>query len=492
MSNKIKINKNNQNNINKDNFTQIIFNSLNEIEQRTKNVNSKNMQIKENIRSIKLKDKKLDKLNEEVVSKKEELKLIKELLLLKEEKNMNINDIIDSYLGFLITSNNILDNKIDSLFQREINNNSKQKIINKLLGNRSNEDDYDYIYEIIKKPIDINKFRVKQKGKNNPNEIMDLDRYDMNMNDLANKDFNMNNIHPIKTNNIYSGLSHEKIPPYNFPLEEEQKINSINNNVLDEYETPNIKSNSIYNNNERNSNLYNKGNNNKNIPKYKNDKDYFDNIIDTDSYQKKKYNKDKLNSYPDKNYNNEKNKTFKEEYKVNDIDLNDKKKFAKTDINDFQNYNLKANNKLKRAREIFKRLLGRLKKSNELLFSKRFKNGNRNLSDFIYDVLSTHYFLRKILSILFECCLIYDPNNKIKNTETMHDSEFLGKLINSYEESDDIEEIANIQAFEKGLEEIKQITRETKQLKDKISSFASKINLNDVNWIKYIFLFNLF
>ena len=491
MSNKIQINKNNQNNINKDNFTEIIFNSLNEIEQRTKNVTTKNMQIKENIRSIKLKDKKLDKLNEEVASRKEELKLIKELLLLKEEKNMNINDIIDSYLGFLISYNNLLDNKIDSLFQREININPKQKIINKILNNGNNEDDYDYIYELINKPIDINKFRIKKEDNTNPDEIMNLDRNNISMNDLINDDFNMNNLHPIKNNNIYSGLSHEIIPRYNFPLKEEEKINRIINNKnkdnLDEYETPKIKGNSIYNNNNEritNSNLYNKGNNNdknKNNPKCRNDRSNFDEILITDTYQKQKYSKDKLNSYPDKNYNNEKNQTFKEEYKVNDIDLNDKKKFAKTDINDFQNYNLKANNKLKRAREIFKRLLGRLKKSNELLFSKRFKNGNKNLSDFIYDVLSTHYFLRKILSILFECCLIYDPNNKIKNTETMHDSEFLGKLINSYEESDDIEEIANIQAFQKGLEEIKQITRETKQLKDKISSFASKINLNDVN-----------
>lgn len=490
MSNIIKINKYNQNNINKDNFTDIIFNSLNEIEQRTKNVNNKNMQIKENIRSIKLKDKKLDKLNEEVVNKKEELKLIKELLLLKDEKNMDINDIIDSYLGFLISSNDILDNKIDSLFQREININSKQKIINKLLNNENtDDDDYDYIYEIINKPIDINKFKIKAKNNNNPNEIMNLDRYNMHMNDLANNDFNMNNIHPIKTNNKYSGLSNEKTPPYNFSSKEEQKNNIIRNNNnqnnFDEYETPNIKNNSIYNNNNEripNSNLYNKNNNNnKSNPRYRNERANFDPILDSDSYQKQKNSKDKLNSYPDKNYNNEKNKTFKEEYKVSDIDLNDKKKFAKTDINDFPNYNLKANNKLKRAREIFKRLLGRLKKSNELLFSKRFKNGNKNLSDFIYDVLSTNYFLRKILSILFECCLIYDPNNKIKNTETMHDSEFLGKLVNSYEESDDIDEIANIQAFERGLQEIKQITRETKQLKDKISSFASKINLNDVN-----------
>ena len=492
MSNKNKFNKNNQNNINKDNFTEIIFNSLNEIEQRTKNVNTKNMQIKENIRSIKLKDKKLDKLNEEVASKKEELKLIKELLLLKEEKNMNINDLIDSYLGFLISSNDVLDNKIDSLFQREININSKQKIIDKILGNKNNEDDYDYIYEIINKPIDINKFRIKSKNNNNPDELMNLDKYNMNidMNDLINNELNMNNIYPIKNNNIYSDLSHEKIPPYNFPSREEQKINRFRNikneDNYDGYETPNI------NNNNQ---LYSKSNNNKNNPIYRNDRSNFDEMLDTDMYQKQKYSKDKLNSYPDKNYNNEKNKTFKEEYKVNDIDLNDKKKFAKTDINDFQNYNLKANNKLKRAREIFKRLLGRLKKSNELLFSKRFKNGNRDLSDFIYDVLSTHYFLRKILTILFECCLIYDPNNKIKSTETMHDSEFLGKLVNSYEESDDIEEIANIHAFERGLEEIKQITKETRQLKDKISSFASKINLNDLNLIKYlyyIFIFSLF
>jgi hypothetical protein len=29
-------------------------------------------------------------------------------------------------------------------------------------------------------------------------------------------------------------------------------------------------------------------------------------------------------------------------------------------------------------------------------------------------------------------------------------------------------------------------------LKDKISSFASKINLNDVNWIKYLYLYLIY
>ena len=161
------------------------------------------------------------------------------------------------------------------------------------------------------------------------------------------------------------------------------------------------------------------------------------------------------------------------------MDINNRNNFPKTDINDYQNYNLKANNKLKRAREIFKRLLNKLKKKNELLFSQNYKI--KNLPNFIYNVLYTHYFLRKILSICFECALIYDPNNKIKNTETMHDSEFLGKLINSYEDSDEnvYDDINHIKIYEKDLEEIKKITKETRQLKDKISQFANEINITD-------------
>ncbi len=152
---------NNQENkiiINKHIFTNILFNSLSDIEQKSKDLLVKNIGIKDNIRSIKLKERKIDKINQNILNKKEELKLLKELFLLKEEKNMNIKDIMDSYIDFLISSNDILDNKLNVLFQKEININPKQKYINKILGKDKIENDYDYIYENINKPIDVTKF----------------------------------------------------------------------------------------------------------------------------------------------------------------------------------------------------------------------------------------------------------------------------------------------------------------------------------------------
>ena len=172
-----------------------------------------------------------------------------------------------------------------------------------------------------------------------------------------------------------------------------------------------------------------------------------------------------------------------DEYNRKDIDTNCRNmnkniiNFAQTDINDFNNYNLKPNKKLEKARIIFQRLLYKLKNTNKLYFTGK---DNNCLKNFFLNVLNSKYFLKKALSIIFECNEIYGPNNKRTITETIHDSEFLSKL-NNYEDSEDncendIEKTNNIEMFEKGLEEIKKVTKETKQLKDKISKFAYKIN----------------
>ena len=49
--------------------------------------------------------------------------------------------------------------------QKTVRVNSKQKYINKLLGEDKNENDFDYIYENINRPIDISKFLIKKKKK---------------------------------------------------------------------------------------------------------------------------------------------------------------------------------------------------------------------------------------------------------------------------------------------------------------------------------------
>ena len=490
--------KNSKNILNKDNFTVILFNSLTEIEQKTKSLSMKDIDINENIRSIKLKERKIDKINQTILNKKEELKLIKELFKLKEEKNMDIKDIMDSYMDFLICSNDNIDNKLNSLFQNEININSKQKLINKLLGEDKNENDYDYIYENINRPININKFLLNPKKKknksNNQNRITEnggdnLDGYiideinnkiknDKINNNMINNIYNDNNNknnYQSKKNKISSSSSYEKIS--NGIKLEEMPYNSLykNSNKKD-YNYDINKSNSkqlkIIDENKK----YNIFDSSKKYEKFitPNNKEN-NSILKKNDYKNKSlqiYNQDK---YLDK-----------DEYIINDTEItyrnmNKVKNFAKTDVNDFSNYNLQPNNKLKKARDIFKRLLNKLKKSNELFFTNN-NNNKDNLEDFIFNVLNTKYFLRKILAIIFECSGVYNPENENKRTitETIHDSEFLSRLNNNYEDTDDendFVDINNIRMFEKGLEEIKKISKETKQLQDKISHFAYKINV---------------
>ena len=476
----------------------VLNNSLEQFEQRTKIISIKDIEIKENIRSIKLKEKKLEKINQVIINKNEELKLLKELYLLKGEKNMNIKDIMDSYIDFLISSNDVLDNKLNSLFQKEININSKQKHINKILGEDKNENDYDYIYENINRPIDISKFLLKPKNKKNKNYNITENgggKYDRYLNSKINNknnyiinnknnniDSNYKNIYQSKKNKISSGSSYEKLsngikleemPYYNnskyknsIKKNNEITINPIQLNQIDE----NI--------------IFNISDSRQKYEKYISPKS----VKNNKSIHNQKINNENcviINNEYEKYFNNNKNKTYKDNsYNINDTDINFRnnkeiKGFAKTDTYDFNKYyNLEPNNKLKKAREIFKRLLNRLKMSNELYFTNN--NNSKSLRHFIFNVLKTKYFLRKILGIIFECADIYNPNNKRTITETIHDSEFLTKLNYNFDDSDDekeIENINNLKMFEKGLEEIKKITEETKQLQDKISQFALKINI---------------
>ena len=148
-------------------LSELILTTLNDVELRTKSMKIKEIKIKENIRSIKLKEKKYNKINEEITTRKQELKLLKELLFFKEQKKLNPYDMINSYLDFFISSNFLLDDKLNSLIKKEINLNKKQKIMNKLIGNKIN-DDYDYNIPIsinMSKNFDISKFYLKQKKK---------------------------------------------------------------------------------------------------------------------------------------------------------------------------------------------------------------------------------------------------------------------------------------------------------------------------------------
>ena len=434
----IKNNNNNvqymKNNNKKLNFSELINNTLEDLENKTKTLKIKDKNIKENIRSIQLKEKKNSKITEEIINRKEELKLLKELIHFKEKKSMTSEDLISSYLSFLISSNNLLDDKLDSLMQKEININMKQKYINKLSGKEIFDENYDLTLDNNNnKPLDINKFiLLPKKKKDNGGE--NLDNFFM-------KRINNNNLFSIKKNKISGDSSLDK------------NYNDVKSNDIS------IKSNKI------------------------------DKFINKDLTKYQKYNLNSVNiskiiSLNNSNNKNEKNynvhnNTFNNEKislnKNNIYNINNTYNISITDRSDSLNYNLKPNKKIKSARETLKKILLGMNKSNDIISS---KDGSE-LKYFIVRVLDSQFFLRKILYICYELAETYNIK-KQTSIETINDSEFINKLIEDYEdigEKNDLRELNNIKKYENGLEEIKQITNEIQKLENEITEFSRKVNV---------------
>ena len=421
------INAQNSKQINKnEKLTDLVLNSLESIEHKSKTLKIKEIKIKENIRSIKIKEKKYSKVTEQIATRKEELKLLKQLLYLKEQNNIdNPEEIISIYLDFIISSNNLLNEKLTSLMEKEININMKQKFINKLLNEEINDDNYDLsISESITKPVDINKFLLLPKKKEeNDNDTNNLDNFFMNR-------INNNNLFSIKKNsNLTNSNKKDKINNYyinQFINKDLTKYQQYNNNTINF-------SKIITSNNSNNNSINNSGN----------------------------------------EYNNISTININSSSTIKDLNNNI---YTLTDKSEFIYYNLKPNKKLKSARNTFKKLLNKINKSNEILFS---TNKNNDLKDFFLNILNTQYFLRKILYICYQSAEIYNIN-KQNSIETIHEKDFISRLIEDYEdigEKYDLKEKNNLKLYEEGLEEIKKITLETKNLENLITNFAHSINI---------------
>ena len=433
--------KNNNNNVQymkniskKLNFSELINNTLEDLENKTKTLKIKDKNIKENIRSIQLKEKKNSKITEEIINRKEELKLLKELIHFKEKKSMTSEDLISSYLSFLISSNNLLDDKLDSLMQKEININMKQKYINKLSGKEIFDENYDLTLDNNNnKPLDINKFILLPKKKKD-NDGENLDNFFM-------KRINNNNLFSIKKNKISGDSSLDK----NYNDVKSNDI-SIKSNKIDKFINKDLTKYQKYNLNSVNISKIISLNNSNN----KNEKNY---NVHNNTFNNEKISLDKNNIY---NINNTYNISI-------------------TDRSDSLNYNLKPNKKIKSARETLKKILLGMNKSNDITSS---KDGSE-LKYFIVRVLDSQFFLRKILYICYELAEIYNIK-KQTSIETINDSEFINKLIEDYEdigEKNDLRELNNIKKYENGLEEIKQITNEIQKLENEICEFSRKVNV---------------
>ena len=124
-------------------LSELILTTLNDVELRTKSMKIKEIKIKENIRSIKLKEKKYNKINEEITTRKQELKLLKELLFFKEQKNIDLYTLL---CGYDLNEDGVLEKNelkfaLDKISQ--LNNNQFEALINLFnLGDKINIKDF--------------------------------------------------------------------------------------------------------------------------------------------------------------------------------------------------------------------------------------------------------------------------------------------------------------------------------------------------------------
>ena len=430
-----------------ENFDKIIK----DMELKTKVNFINNIKIKENLKAIKRNENKNNILDELIFDKKSELNILKQLIILKEQKKLDFEDIISKYLYQLLLINKSTNNKIDKLKRNNLIINKKQKIINKLLENL-NDEFYNY-----------------------------LDNENENIKNKKLKNYSLTNVFSNWVDQyLYKDPSSCKIKnnTYNLINEDDKKNNIELNNIkikkgeIDDY----IKDFQSYINknkiNSKNNNDKNQINNLNNIEK----KNYNDNTIHIN-----KNDINQINYNNNKNINiknNEKNNTKQNKlnFKVNKnlrksrdnlkylMSQNEKEKLNKQKIkyyNDFikllflkiRNYNI----------NIIKNYFNKLKNYNSKL--KLINIFNKILINKRYIIIS------KIKEIIQKSSLIY---NEIINEEIINEDAFLNNIYLNQMKINEKKKCC-LKDFKNNLNKMKSINKEMKEIKNKILKFAEKI-----------------
>ena len=430
-----------------ENFDKIIK----DMELKTKVNFINNIKIKENLKAIKRNENKNNILDELIFDKKSELNILKQLIILKEQKKLDFEDIISKYLYQLLLINKSTNNKIDKLKRNNLIINKKQKIINKLLESL-NDEFYNY-----------------------------LDNENENLKNKKLKNYSLTNVFSNGIDQyLYKEPSSCKIKnnTYNLINEDDKKKNIELNNIkikkgeIDDY----IKDFQIYINkndiNSKNNNDKNQINNLNNIE----EKNYNDNTININ-----KNDINQINYNNNKNINiknNEKNNTQQNKlnFKVNKnlrksrdnlkylMSQNEKEKLNKQKIkyyNDFikllflkiRNYNI----------NIIKNYFNKLKNYNSKL--KLINIFNKILINKRYIIIS------KIKEIIQKSSLIY---NEIINEEIINEDAFLNNIYLNQMKINEKKKYC-LKDFKNNVNKMKSINKEMKEIKNKILKFAEKI-----------------
>ena len=477
--------------------------TINDMELKIKDIYVNKIRIKENLNSIKRIENKNNFLDDMILDKKSELNILKNLLILKEQKKLNFEDIISKYLYQLILIDNKNNNKIDILKKKNLIINRKQKIINMLLDNLNNNlNNYlkndkkeNLENKLIPKNNDELLLNEKIKNKNFYNQNSDkkyfysngINKY-INKEPVSYKAYNKkNNIsNGDKDKNKYNVNKKNELEKMQLKKEEiKEYINDFQNYINKEKLKENNNNNNNNNNNQLKINNYLEENNNNKINN-KNDKE--DNKEDDNILVNIKQ---KINNNNNNIYNNINNN-------INNINYNKRNDKIQNSI-----INFKPNKNLQKSRENLKYFIlqndkekiNKRKKENyfsfiKLLISKiknytiqlkkisfnQIKNYNNilKLKNLLNKYLqyNTNIIISNIKEIFQKTCLIYNENI---NEEIVNDNEFLTNLEINNNNNDNIDKIYDIKELKSNLNKIKRMNKEIMDIENNIKIFTNKL-----------------
>jgi len=122
----------------KNNFNETIHDTLSHLDKRNKLLNIQNSKTKENLKLINQYEKKITNIKQNIITKKEEIKNIKELVNMKRKGKINILNLFKSYISILDDKNQCLNEKIDYIYKKELLVKYKEKIISNIYNSNNN------------------------------------------------------------------------------------------------------------------------------------------------------------------------------------------------------------------------------------------------------------------------------------------------------------------------------------------------------------------
>ena len=425
----------NQRDISKINY--LFEKSFKEMELKMRDVSINNIKVKENLKEIKRLENKKYSLDEIISDKKSELNVLKQLLILKENKKLDFQDIVSKYLNQLISIDDKMNKKIDKLEQKNYIVEKKKKIINSLVECFNNE------------------FNNCLNNNNNIN-----DKNDMNK----------------KFKKYKSLLFEEKLTKINNDCYENENLNLDNNNII---------------NNKKKDNDNDNGKNEDFIKEEK--KDIYNDFQGS-------INKTTINDINNrKNNNNEKKRGSKKNNRINEANIKaknmnnldeQKKNSILNEINFVPNKNLlNPRNNLKNIiMQNEKDKYNRKKKENNIKFIKiilaitkkiviRLNKKTFNLLIVFNNSLKLKIILDKYNKIIIPKIIkLLKNSSKIYNAEKeniIDENEFLKEIRNNNDENN--KNKYAIENFEKNLNKIKEVNEEIKEIEKKMNDFIYKI-----------------